>query len=55
MPDLRISSRYAEQEDHDEPHLTNGRADWVALEVHGMHVELNIHDWKVPWTLVCIL
>jgi hypothetical protein len=25
--DFEISCRYAEQEDHDEPHLTNGRAD----------------------------
>jgi hypothetical protein len=28
-----LSSRYAEQQDHDEPHLTNGHADWVDVSV----------------------
>jgi hypothetical protein len=37
-----LSSRYAEQEDHDEPHLTNGRASWVDITVPELKCWLGI-------------
>jgi hypothetical protein len=42
VPDFRISSRYAEQEDHDELHLTNGRADWVDITIPKLKCWLGI-------------
>jgi hypothetical protein len=40
--DFGISCRYAKQEDHDEPHLTNGRANWVDITVSELKCWLGI-------------